>query len=745
MKKRGATLLRALVVGVVTAGLTTIGIPATSASLSAPFAANSHTVTLITGDQVSVHTSANGKPTFSTRPAAGSGGFVSYQDGTGDRYVIPAVALPYLGRQLDPSLFDVSALIRDGLTGNPTSGTAVTAALHKRIGADIAAGHHAGASGLPDGLAGISRAGNGAPGPVVRPSFPLHILQIDATDVTGQPAADLIVQLVNTDSSAHEDGLVPVVNGIGRIAVPAGNYAALTSFADFDAQGNVSALRLVTATDFTVADAPTVSTVALDERTATSALSGTTPRPTIADVSTANVVRIDATGAYSGSASLSNAGFPTAKVFVNPQVAAKIGALHYVAQWGGAATRPADGYRYDLASGGADDIPADQTIVGRSDQVATVHEHLFADPAGGIDGSLLTAALDPLLVNGFDEVGVLRTMPADFIDYLGTADGGEWIQEDNTPNGVVLQGDPHTYAAGHEYSVDWARGPLAAGLTQWTTPKQFCDACTAGNTLSLGTPIVRDTVPDHAGFYGFFVPVSTHFTLYRDDTKLFDQDGFFGAAVTGIPATPSTYRGVLNVDLSGAKTFSQSTRTHTEITVTYTPTASDSPLPTTDTCAGQTPGTPCQILPALTLDYRLATDETNTSHSPVQTMGLRVGHVSYNGVGSHSPIRSVTVASSFDNGQTWQPASIFGFDGHYVAVWPNEAGGSPELRVTATDAAGGAITQTITNAYTIATNLVVGGHPTSSPGVADQAGFVGGDDELSAVTGFGLRQQTPHM
>jgi hypothetical protein len=194
-----------------------------------------------------------------------------------------------------------------------------------------------------------------------------------------------------------------------------------------------------------------------------------------------------------------------------------------------------------------------------------------------------------------------------------------------------------------------------------------------------------------------------HFTLFRDDTKLFDQDGFFGASVTDIPATPSTYRGVLDVDLSAANNFSQSTKTHTEVTVKYSPTATASPLPTTDACAGQAPTTPCQILPALTLDYQLAADQSNTSHSPLQTMGLQVGHVSYNGIGSHSPITSATVSVSFDNGTTWHPAAVVGFAGHYVALWRNPAsGGSPELRVTATDASGDAITQTITNAYTIA-------------------------------------------
>jgi hypothetical protein len=158
----------------------------------------------------------------------------------------------------------------------------------------------------------------------------------------------------------------------------------------------------------------------------------------------------------------------------------------------------------------------------------------------------------------------------------------------------------------------------------------------------------------------------------------------------------------LDVDLSADNNFSQSTKTHTEVTVKYSPTATGSPLPATDFCQGGTPTTPCQILPALTLDYQLAADESNTSHSPVQTMGLQVGHVTYNGIGSRSPITSATVSVSFDNGTTWHPAAVVGFAGHYVALWHNPAsGGSPELRVTATDAAGDAITQTITNAYTI--------------------------------------------
>ncbi len=40
-----------------------------------------------------------------------------YRDASGDEHVVPVVAQPYLGHLLDPSLFDVSALTRDGLAG----------------------------------------------------------------------------------------------------------------------------------------------------------------------------------------------------------------------------------------------------------------------------------------------------------------------------------------------------------------------------------------------------------------------------------------------------------------------------------------------------------------------------------------------------------------------------------------------------------------------------------------------------
>jgi hypothetical protein len=107
----------------------------------------------------------------------------------------------------------------------------------------------------------------------------------------------------------------------------------------------------------------------------------------------------------------------------------------------------------------------------------------------------------------------------------------------------------------------------------------------------------------------------------------------------------------------------------------------------------------------MALAYQLASNDLNTSSVGAQVLGLTVGHLNYDGAGSHAAIKSAAVWVSFDGGKTWERVTVTGSDGHYTARWTNPAsakGTDPALRVTATDALGGSITQTITNAYTIA-------------------------------------------
>jgi hypothetical protein len=123
--RRGAALLSALSAGIVSALV--LGGPAVARDDGRPAATRAapagQTVTLVTGDKVTVTDLGGGKRTVSVERAPGAFGAVHTQVANGDVTVVPDEALPYLrAGTLDRRLFDVSALIRQGL-GDRKSGT----------------------------------------------------------------------------------------------------------------------------------------------------------------------------------------------------------------------------------------------------------------------------------------------------------------------------------------------------------------------------------------------------------------------------------------------------------------------------------------------------------------------------------------------------------------------------------------------------------------------------------------------
>jgi hypothetical protein len=709
-------------------------------------------VTLVTGDRVVVPAGAG--PIVLGAARDRSGPAFSFAAPDGDRYVVPAIAAPYAGRQLAWSLFDVSALARNsvaagtrtpvalsfaagsvpkaspGVTLTSVSGSTAKGyargvdfadALRERIGADVAAGKPAGSTPLPGGLTKMALAepAPSALGPSATPAFVQHIVQLTATDLAGQPAGFSFVLLYNMDAISRVNGaVVPVTDGIGRVALPAGNYLAIAEFVDFDAQGaegkaSPIAARFVTST-FAVPDTSAVTPVALDERSATSRVSATTPRPATQDHIVVGFSPRDAAGQFGAgvdAVGFGPAGTPDGGDFyVSPTPAPTVGGLRYVVEWGGTSPDGASSpYRYDVAFG-SDDVPAHETYRVRTGELAAVHERFYSDPAGS-DQSFSTMPNDPVI--GLLGIAVDGSVSGNVTEYAGTALGGKWIQLAFIGD-VSYEADLHTFAAQDAYSIDWGRGPQAPGFGQHTGPILGpCRACSAGDTLALiFADEAGDSEPDHEGSVG----APTSFSLYRDGTALVVGDSAIGAVESGIPITPSTYRAVFDVDRSGQDSVTQSTRTHTDLTLRYDPDPGPgSRMPADVTCLdgfGSIPccidapqSAPCNVLPVLSLGYHLAGDETNTSHAPVQVMGLDVGHLTYDGHGSHAAITSARVEVSFDGGTTWRRAVVTGHAGQYLATWPNPSsarGSSPALRVTATDAAGGSITQTIEHAYTIA-------------------------------------------
>jgi hypothetical protein len=57
---------------------------------------------------------------------------------------------------------------------------------------------------------------------------------------------------------------------------------------------------------------------------------------------------------------------------------------------------------------------------------------------------------------------------------------------------------------------------------------------------------------------------------------------------------------------------------------------------------------------------------------------------------------------SFDGGRTWHAAQMTGHHGSYTAAFTAPARAKVTLRTSAADAAGGSVTETITNAYQVA-------------------------------------------
>jgi len=698
-------------------------------------------VTLPTGERVTVSDAA-GKGTYVVAaPEGGRNAYRFFQGSGADHYIIPSEAEPYVGSVLSPSLFDLAQLPHAGLiqvslafaagvtpTAPPgviltstagstargylsaSSGTALAAGLRAAIGADVAAGQPAGSGRLFGGLASMSLATSAGP-VAARPEHVLHTLQVDAADISGAPN-DVFAFLMNNGSYSSEHAILPIYHGVGRIEVPAGDYSIDTVVFDYDADGNPTASRLVVVNDFTVPDTlGATTTIHLDESSADSVVSAATPRPATQQTATEIWSRLDPTGVGDTDGFVNDGNVP---MYVSPQPAtARIGSMHFQVLFleNGPTTGPQ--YRYDTVFM-TSTIPADQTHRVLPSQLATLHQNLYSDPAAGTDGvSFLVGARDPYAnyrLIAYGDPNTLYSGP--FTEYLGTAETTDWFQGISSATGDFI-GSPHTYRARHTYEVDWQRGPLAPNIGQYTqTPftDYRCYACASGSAATLNFNVLGDSVPDHVSDAGFGENIND--AVYINGAQIFDQPDVHGADLTGLPAGTSTFREVYDTSFSGNNNVSQTTSTHTDLTFRYTPgTTRGNTLPNGYFCSddlGKTVAAPCQVLPVLSLNYQLAADRHNTSAALEQTMGLTVGHLGYGGHGSHAPIISASVSVSFDGGQTWAPTLVTGSTGHYTVCWRNPVSAkatSSALKVTARDAIGGSISQTITAAYTVAAQL----------------------------------------
>ncbi|HEY1920367.1 MAG TPA: hypothetical protein VGH27_32765 [Streptosporangiaceae bacterium] len=727
---------------VTAAAVTATAAPLRATTLSAP-TAGSRSIFLVTGNRLTLNVGE-------VVSGVASGGQVQMLTLGGQSYVLPGWALPYLGRGLDPRLCDVAALaqaesggrvpVRLSYTGRAPvlpgvtitkagQGTAtgyLTAVGASRFGTALARQYATdntrgsyGQDGLFADHASLTLATPATPAtPAPLTPAPLtrrYTLTVHGTNLAGRPANGGIVTVTNVDDShlsanPAKDTAV-FHHGVATFSLPAGNYWAVGEFALVDHGFDVG--RMVVMPQFRVAGDTTIQ---VDEQAANSEIQMATPRP--ADVLNTGfgLFRTAARGPVVSVVVLNTpfSGHGDTPLYVSPtHTAPSTGKLVSIAQQQLRSPASVSGvpYQYDLAYQAIGAIPAQRHVV-HPGSLATENAAYYSTVARlGAESRIplfpVQGAADDI---GYVSIGEAVTLdvPSTQTVYLSANPELSW-QESYYPVRSLIpsgaqNGVPRTFARGARITEDWGAYPLhpAANVVQGVVRRPWTpiSASRDGNTLVLYLQAFSDSVPGHAGggprYHAYASYVIDQNGKKVAAGKIPQFQGFFGAHAP-LNATPSRITFALRTAEPSPVLNPLGTVTRTVWTWRSAPAAGTKPQqPWICGWAGDT----CAAQPMMTLGYAVAGMALNdTTGAGAQVVHLSAGHIQ---LAATPAITGAKVSVSFDGGKTWRPATVTGRGGQYAAAFDAPAGATVTLRTTATDSAGGSITQTITGTYRIA-------------------------------------------
>lgn len=736
---------------VLTAGLV-IAVPAgqavaTAAAMAPPAAAATtrpaaglatRPVFLVTGELV--HPASTGPARASFVPSGpgqgrGSAGPLEMLSQGGTAEVMPVMAAPYVARGLAPALFEPRALARAESAGRlpvritysagrpklpgvtiTSSGTAaatgyLTPAGARAFGSALArqfATDHAQASYGQDGfLRGvrISLAGVPAPARATRPAFPMHTLIVSGTDLAGRPDTGDIIGVFNVDDPARF-GAGPgsqsvFYHGTARFSVPAGHYYAVAGFCC----GRGLAEHVVVVPQFTVGRAGT-TTLHVSERSASSRVAFTTPRPAVLEDDEFTVLRMAAHdggyfqyfygGPHSGGFSM----------WISPTTARPTaGTLQTDTQGilNSPPSAPGTPYAYRLDFPSPPGIISAQHFSPVTASLATVHERYYQDATSSGSWCTVGGYVYPKPDGYFSLSGCLSfplRLPQTQTQYLSAGPSVIWQSGYTSPQGGQVEGF-RAYRPGQQLTQDWGAYPLHPqpdvqtlhGLAATAFFRTLPSAFRTGDTLNLRVTPFGDNDPDHvgAGYSG----ATGSYAIDQNGTRIASGNPAHGISPVQVTGRPSVITFTLTARrphplsrLSPASTTTWTWPTRRQPTATVPPAWS---------CDGVNR---CAVQPMMTLDYHvagLALDGTTPAGG--QNIGLDVGHIQ---LGGHARITHVTARVSFTGGRSWRPATVTTLGhGQFRITFTGRAGAYVTLQTHAADAAGGSITETIQRAYQI--------------------------------------------
>jgi hypothetical protein len=545
---------------------------------------------------------------------------------------------------------------------------------------------------------------------------------VAGTGTGGRPAGSQdVVFLFNADNSAKFDNpgtsIGTFAHGTATFHVPPGNYWAVGDFYNNLPKEKSYDEYLDVLPQFAVSGD---TTVRLSAAAATSKVQATVPRHVVAQSTVFQLVRSAATGPPVGITWYEGDGGPKSpepSLWISPTSASPtVGTLATdTSEQLGTQAFPADSqYEYGVAYHSDGTIPAQGHVVSQS-SLATVHLRLYSDI--GTWGDLSELAQFPVDYNVCPLPAVLfwgvhDPLPQTF--YLTASPRVSWttayIQTGPAKGMSGGQfGQPERYWAGQQQTQGFGAYPLhpvpnarvqnIPGLA----PTQV-SAARAGNTLRLAVTAFSDSVPGHFG-QGTDAPVKVAASYQIDQNGKKIASGrvphFFGpvAATAKLSPSPSVTRFSLNTSQSTA-IGPLSTATHTVWTWRSAP-KPGATVPSGWTCLpGGAVSRACAVQPMMTLRYGVAgMNLSGATNAGQQVVRVQVGHLQ---LARAAKVTSAQVSVSFDGGKTWHPAQMTGSGSSYDAVFNAPAGARVTLRTSASDGAGGSVTETIRNAYEVA-------------------------------------------
>jgi hypothetical protein len=683
--------------------------------------------TLITGERVLETSDAAGRTQFSVVSGGGADAPVFvYRIGTA-RYFIDSEALRFVGRELDPALFDGALTAGGTRSGIPvvvhwrgasapsmpwlvdrhavaagvTRGvvTASSGAVFRAALAREPASSRGSWTGPLSGVDHIGPASGVTTPPRESPLFKQFTLTIDGINSAGHPDTGDALIIVNTDNASKFSNFAVWDAGVIKLSVPTGHYSLFGQFIHF-AKSGAASLSLVVM-DVTVQGN---TTAAMDARTATSQVSVATPRATSSGSGNVLWQRIDAldTGGVAAGVSWSiGLGSPPFRVYVSPSPAPQVGTQGWVVSFhldsSPAALLP---YTYDLQFGSVGAILAVQRYTVAASQLASIDTRYFSDVPNRLTGEIRSAFFPWQVFGG----GIFDTFaaPSRRTEYVMALSDLVWSQavvEDLNDFAGFFTDSNRLFRPGERATAEWGRAPSGPGVqvsTGAAAGLQTCPVCLENNTLEFNIYPFADSPPGHVGVPNTGAPGVTETdtaTLTRDGVTI--ASGSDPVGPIPVPSGPAHYVVTYHVSMS-APWWTLSTATSTTWHFSTPQSLAGTP-PAGWTCFSGLSAR-CSVVGLMFPDYQLPVGLLNQMPAGAVSFHLGIEHV----LGAAIPIGQASVSVSFDGGVTWHGAQVSPHGGGFTVVYQNPPGpGDASLRLHVTDANGGVLDQTIINAYAI--------------------------------------------